>query len=62
MLASGVNVPGQLAEAPLRPGTYLIHSGTQPSIQQPMGLYGVLVVTSADPPRCDLRQGRARCC
>ena len=28
----------------LRPGTYLIHSGTQPSIQHPMGLYGVLVV------------------
>jgi len=32
----------------LRPGTYLIHSGTQPSIQSPMGLYGVLVVTDAD--------------
>jgi hypothetical protein len=31
----------------LRPGTYLIHSGTQPSIQHPMGLYGVLVVTDA---------------
>ena len=30
----------------LRPGTYLIHSGTHPSIQHPMGLYGVLVVTS----------------
>ena len=29
----------------LRAGTYLIHSGTQPSIQHPMGLYGVLVVT-----------------
>src|SRR5512139_2256330 len=25
----------------LRPGTYLIESGTQPSIQGPMGLYGV---------------------
>lgn len=37
----GTNTP------PLRPGTYLIHSGTQPSIQHPMGLYGVLVV--ADP-------------
>ncbi|HZV54355.1 MAG TPA: hypothetical protein VFF82_05380, partial [Rhodocyclaceae bacterium] len=33
--------------ANLRPGTYLIHSGTQPSIQSPMGLYGVLVVTDA---------------
>jgi len=32
----------------LRPGTYLIHSGTQPSIQHAMGLYGVLVVTEAD--------------
>lgn len=29
----------------LRPGTYLVHSGTQPSIQHPMGLYAVLVVT-----------------
>jgi hypothetical protein len=31
----------------LQPGTYLIESGTHPSIQGPMGLYGVLVVTSA---------------
>src|SRR5512143_2623383 len=31
----------------LRPGTYLIESGTHPSIQGPMGLYGVLVVTDA---------------
>ena len=30
----------------LRPGTYLIQSGTHPSIQAPMGLYGVLVVTT----------------
>jgi len=29
----------------LRPGTYLIESGSQPSIQGPMGLFGVLVVT-----------------
>ncbi|KWB80279.1 hypothetical protein WL40_29360 [Burkholderia ubonensis] len=28
----------------LRPGTYLIESGSHPSIQGPMGLYGVLVV------------------
>jgi hypothetical protein len=34
----------------LRPGTYLIQSGTQPSIQGPMGLYGVLVVTDASYP------------
>src|SRR5580704_16346620 len=31
----------------LNPGTYLIESGTHPSIQGTMGLYGVLVVTSA---------------
>ena len=31
----------------LRPGTYLIESGTHPSIQGSMGLYGVLVVTTA---------------
>jgi hypothetical protein len=31
----------------LRPGTYLIESGTHPSVQGPMGLYGVLVVTAA---------------
>jgi hypothetical protein len=31
----------------LRPGTYLFESGTHPSIQGPMGLYGVLVVTTA---------------
>jgi hypothetical protein len=30
-----------------RPGTYLIESGTHPSIQGMMGLYGILVVTSA---------------
>src|SRR6266404_4956867 len=31
----------------LKPGTYLIESGTHPSIQGAMGLYGVLVVTTA---------------
>jgi len=34
-----------LTWAALRPGTYLIESGTHPSIQVPMGLYGILVVT-----------------
>jgi hypothetical protein len=29
-----------------RPGTYLIESGTHPSIQGTMGLYGILVVTT----------------
>jgi len=33
--------------AALKPGTYLIQTGTYPSIQGPMGLYGVLVVTTA---------------
>ncbi len=31
----------------LQPGTYLIESGTHPSIQVPMGLYGILIVTDA---------------
>jgi hypothetical protein len=30
----------------LRPGTYLLESGTHPSIQVPMGLVGILVVTA----------------
>src|SRR5467141_4175552 len=30
-----------------RPGTYLLESGTHPSIQGPMGLIGMLVVTTA---------------
>src|SRR5579871_4149487 len=36
-----------LSWATLQPGTYLIESGTHPSIQGPMGLYGILVVTTA---------------
>ncbi|MBN3787812.1 Ig-like domain-containing protein [Burkholderia sp. Ac-20353] len=35
-----------LTWANLNPGTYLLESGTHPSIQGPMGLYGVLVVKS----------------
>ncbi len=42
-----VGTPGTLTWNNLRPGTYLLHSGTQPSIQHPMGLYGVLVVTES---------------
>ncbi|MDE3011527.1 MAG: choice-of-anchor D domain-containing protein [Pseudomonadota bacterium] len=30
----------------LKPGTYLYESGSRPSLQVPMGLYGLLVVTS----------------
>jgi hypothetical protein len=41
----GVSTP--LPAWTLRPGTYLIESGTHPSIQGPMGLYGMLVVTGA---------------
>jgi hypothetical protein len=43
-LCFGVCATGQPA---LKPGTYLIESGTHPSIQGPMGLYGMLVVTTA---------------
>src|ERR1039458_6541555 len=39
--------PGTLTWNNLRPGTYLLESGTHPSIQVPMGLYGILVVTAA---------------
>jgi hypothetical protein len=39
--------PASLTWSNLKPGTYLIESGTYPSIQGPMGLYGMLVVTAA---------------
>ncbi len=42
-VAAGVTTP--LIWAAPRPGTYLLMSGTHPSIQGPMGLYGILVVT-----------------
>jgi len=42
-----VGTPQTLTWNNLKPGTYLIESGTHPSIQGPMGLYGVLVVTTA---------------
>jgi len=35
------------AAGAIPPGTYLLRTGTYPSIQGPMGLYGVLVVTQA---------------
>lgn len=38
---------GTLTWASLKPGTYIYETGTQPSLQAPMGLYGVLVVTAA---------------
>ena len=44
---AGAATPTALTWSNLRPGTYLIESGTHPSIQGPMGLYGVLVVTGS---------------
>ncbi len=38
---------GSLTWASLQPGTYLLESGSHPSIQGPMGLYGIVVVTTA---------------
>jgi len=40
----------------LRPGTYLYQSGTHPSIQVPMGLYGALVVGPATGVTCTTGQ------
>ncbi len=45
--ATTVQAPTALLWKAPRPGTYLIESGTHPSIQGPMGLYGILVVTAA---------------
>jgi hypothetical protein len=39
--------PTALTWTALKPGTYLLESGTHPSIQVPMGLIGMLVVTAA---------------
>src|SRR5271165_103019 len=44
-VAAGATTP--LTWGYLKPGTYLLESGTHPSIQGPMGLYGILVVTAA---------------
>jgi hypothetical protein len=46
-VAAGTGTPTSLTWANLKPGTYLLESGTHPSIQVPMGLIGVLVVTCA---------------
>jgi len=46
LVAPQVASPGALTWTNLRPGTYLLESGTHPSIQVPMGLIGVLVVTT----------------
>ncbi len=46
-VAPGAAGTTALVWSSLQPGTYLIESGTHPSIQGPMGLYGILVVTNA---------------
>ena len=46
-VGGAVAAPGGYTYSNLQPGTYLIRTGTYPSIQGPMGLYGVLVVTVA---------------
>jgi len=43
---AAVGTPVALNWPALRPGTYLLESGTHPSIQVPMGLIGMLVVTT----------------
>ena len=45
--APGTATPTTLTWAGLKPGTYLLESGTHSSIQAPMGLIGMLVVTTA---------------
>ena len=46
-VAAGATTPLDLDGGNLRAGTYLMQSGTHPSIQVPMGLYGMVVVTTA---------------
>jgi hypothetical protein len=46
-VAAGGTTATPLTWNNLKAGTYLIESGTHPSIQGPMGLYGILVVTNA---------------
>ena len=38
----------------LQPGTYLYETGTMPSLQAPMGMYGVLVVTTPPAGTCSV--------
>src|ERR1700751_1181237 len=46
-VVAGATTATALTWTGLKPGTYLLESGTHPSIQVPMGLIGVLVVTTA---------------
>ena len=43
----GATAPTALPWTAPNPGTYLLESGTHPSIQGPMGLFGIVVVTAA---------------
>ena len=43
--AGATTTAGALTWTGLKAGTYLLESGTHPSIQGPMGLYGIVVVT-----------------
>ena len=52
VMSMGGSVAAGVTNAPLtwyklKPGTYIYETGTMPSIQAPMGLYGVLIVTQA---------------
>jgi Bacterial Ig domain len=44
-LATDSTTAASLTWASLKPGTYIYETGTLPSIQAPMGLYGILIVT-----------------
>ena len=44
---AGGTTPTALTWLAPNPGTYLLESGTHPSIQGPMGLFGIVVVTQA---------------
>ena len=46
-VAGGASSTSPLVWKAPRPGTYLLESGTHPSIQGAMGLYGIVVVTTA---------------
>ncbi len=46
-VAAGSTTLTPLTWSHIRPGTYLLESGTHPSIQGAMGLYGIVVVTTA---------------
>jgi hypothetical protein len=43
---TAASAPGVYTWSNLKPGTYLYESGSRPSLQVPMGLYGVIIVTA----------------